>query len=63
MKELNSGEIFFNLLKKENLIKIYNNIYNQLFKNKKYLEQLSSILISKVDQSLNSQFIKYFLKN
>ncbi len=63
MKELKSGEIFFNLLKKNHLIKIYNDIYFQLFKNRQYLEQLSSIITTKVNQSLNSQFIKYFLRN
>ena len=62
MSELNSIEIFFNSLKKNHLKKIYSKIYRKMFQNKIYLKELSETIVFKVDQSLNSRFIKFFLK-
>lgn len=59
-KDIKTSDIFFNQSNKKNLNNIYSSVFKNLGKSNIYLKKLGKAIGTEIQQSLNSNFIKYF---
>ena len=59
-KDVKTSDIFFNQTNKKKLSNLYSSVFNNLGKSNIYLKILGKAIGKEIQQSLNSNFIKYF---